>query len=453
MVVSVVSCAIFIGAIWGIIATTFLVKVLTGWSWYHLRMRLFLSIAAYRARDPNTQLCYSQDNQTVISCELAAMTRLIKFRFTKDLHYHTHYEPDTIIPYSREQLNMLWDTTFPFDTHLPISVTLNDSIHNYNALWIVNRKHENTNDPLTRLQLQSLKQGLPETGVIVAIHGGAMVLGAASHLIPYLQQLSSMMGNLMVPESVPPILAFDYRLAPECPFPCQKVDVSFMIKQYLHNELGVPMNRIYLIGDSAGGMLSLLFLQDLAESVNYQVAQNVGGAVLISPGCDWTMNDGNGSWKENAEFDPVIQFDTIRLYRKYVFGIYEVDDSGNRKVTGNETAENEGKCKLEDEIPFDSPRISPCFGSFVGLPSIYVTVSELETLYDDGTRVIENANAAKRLMEESHSREYENVTYHLDVHRGSSLHELPLMAGLIPEATDSLCRIAEFLVDLTTKGT
>merc|ERR550525_104311 len=123
-----------------------------------------------------------------------------------------------------------------------------------------------------------------------------MVLGAASHLVPYLTLLSSFMGEIMDEINsdliVPPIMAFDYRLAPECPFPCQKVDISFMIKEYLHNELGVPMNRIYLIGDSAGGMLSLLFMQDLAESVNYYVSRNLGGAVLISPGCDWTMNEG-----------------------------------------------------------------------------------------------------------------------------------------------------------------
>merc|ERR1712176_396971 len=148
-------------------------------------MRSFIAIAEYRARDASTSLCYSQDNQTVISCELAAMERIIKFRFTKDLIHHTTNHPDTIISYSREQMDILWNYTFPYPTHLTISVTLNDNIQNYKCLWIVNRKHENTNAPLTTAELNALKANLPKTGVIVAIHGGALVMGSAGHLVPY----------------------------------------------------------------------------------------------------------------------------------------------------------------------------------------------------------------------------------------------------------------------------
>eukprot|EP01083_Nonionella_stella_P034447 94272_1 len=431
---------VFIIFICGIGSTLWMMKVLNGWSWYHLRMRTFLSIAAYRARDASS-LCYSADNKTVVSCELAAMTRLIKFRFTKDLLHNVHNKPQTIIPYSRNQMDILWINTFPYPTHLPISVTLNDNIHHYNALWVVNRKNEHTNAPLTATQLNTIKHNLRETGVIVAIHGGALVMGAANHLVPPLTLLSSFMGDILNDDQIPPpILAFDYRLAPECAFPCQTVDVSFIINKYLHEELGVAMNKIYLIGSSSGGSLALLFMQKLAYHFNYNTSFNVGAAVLISPGCDWTLNDGKGSWETNDAHDPVIFYESIKLYRNYAFGIHEVDAKGNKILRKNDTSYDDNQCEMiENKIQFESPKISACYGSFDGLPSLYITVSELEALFDDAVTVYKKANNGKN----------QDVKHTLEVNYGSSLHELPLMAGVISEATNTLRNVARFLVHVS----
>lgn len=150
----------------GVFSTLYIIKILTGWSWYHLRMRTFIAIAGYRSRDVETQLCWSQDKQTIISCELAGMTKIIQFRFTKDLKYNTYHKPENIISYSRNQMDILWNVTFPYPTNLPISVTY-DQIDNYKAIWIVNRKHKNTNIPLTNIELNELKKNLHETGLIV----------------------------------------------------------------------------------------------------------------------------------------------------------------------------------------------------------------------------------------------------------------------------------------------
>ena len=197
----------------GITSTLFSLNLLTGWSSYHFRRRAFLAIAGYQARTADTQLCLSQDNTTVISCELAAMTRIIQLRFTKDLAHHTYHSPDSIIPYSRHQMDLLWNTTFPSPTHLPIALTEDHAFrdtHHYRALWIVNRRAQRTNAALTTSELRTLKARLSATGVIVAIHGGALVMGSAGHLVPYLTHLSAMMGDLDL-DAVPPILAFDYR--------------------------------------------------------------------------------------------------------------------------------------------------------------------------------------------------------------------------------------------------
>ena len=446
-------CVALIFFIIGICNTLWIMKILTGWSWYHLRFRTFLTIAGYRARDQETQLCLSQDNETVISCELAAMTRLIQFRFTKDLKYNTYNKPATIIPYSRQQMDILWNWTFAYPTHYPISVTLNDNIHNYQVSWIVNRKNKNTNAPLTSMELDKLKQNLPKTGVILAIHGGALVMGSANHLIPYLTLLSQYMGELLdYNEIPPPILSFDYRLSPECIFPCQSVDISFIINKYLNQELKVDMNKIFLIGDSSGGSLSLLIMQKIAANVNNHIKYNVGGAVLISAGCDWTLNQGKGSWTKNAKYDPIIFYDSIKLYRNYVFGIYKADTKKHRIIRNNDTDYEQEQCDIvEDKIKFDSAKVSPCFGSFDGLPSLYITVSELEALYDDSITIYQKANNAKNKCDDLKLKEqYENVGYFLEINRGSSLHELPLMAGVIPEATKTLHNIANFFVNLTS---
>lgn len=268
-----------------------------------------------------------------------------------------------------------------------------------------------------------------------AIHGGALVMGSSGHLVPYLTLLSHFMSNLLDKKQSPlPILSFEYRLAPECVFPCQTVDVSFIINKYLNQELGIDLNKIYLLGDSSGASLSLLLMQKIASNVNHLSKYNIGGAVLISPGCDWTLSNGNGSWSKNAKYDPIIFYDSIALYRNYVFGEYEQ----YQQCQANE------QCQEEIKVKYNSPKISPCFGSFKGLPSMYITVSQLECLFDDALNIYNKANEANIANK--------NINYFLEINKGSSLHQLPLMAGIIPEATKTLHNIAHFLVNLTTSS-
>eukprot|EP00485_Elphidium_margaritaceum_P020086 CAMPEP_0202724588 /NCGR_PEP_ID=MMETSP1385-20130828/174924_1 /ASSEMBLY_ACC=CAM_ASM_000861 /TAXON_ID=933848 /ORGANISM="Elphidium margaritaceum" /LENGTH=382 /DNA_ID=CAMNT_0049390235 /DNA_START=217 /DNA_END=1365 /DNA_ORIENTATION=+ len=373
------------------------------------------------------------------------MTRLIQFRFTKDLKYNTYHRPHSIIEYSRHQMEQLWTVFFP-STNPPISVT-KDTIENYDCVWIVNRQYSPmgpTTAALNPSQLHQLKLNLPKTGVIVAIHGGALCMGSATHLVPYLTLLSAYISNVLGHEQIaPPILAFDYRLAPECAYPCQLIDVSFMVNKYLHQTLAVDMKHIFLIGDSSGASLALLFMQRMANTFNHQPRYNVGGAVLISAGCDWTLNDGKGSWQRNAQFDPVIFYDNIKLYRRYAFGVYEVDPTTLHRIAKNNNKSHDSDVErqqcdaIENSIDFKSPKISPCFGSFDGFPALYITVSELEALYDDSVLIYNKALAVKG----------EQPT--LEINYGSAMHELPMMAGVIPEATHALRNIAHFLGNLT----
>lgn len=84
-----------------------------------------------------------------------------------------------------------------------------------------------------------------------------------------------------------PILAINYRLSPQYPFPCAIQDA---LAAYLYlirpppeaKHKPVKPQHIVIMGDSAGGGLSLATLQVIRDSGLPQCA----GGVLISPWCD-----------------------------------------------------------------------------------------------------------------------------------------------------------------------
>ena len=85
----------------------------------------------------------------------------------------------------------------------------------------------------------------------------------------------------------PVFLAINYRLSPQYPFPCAIQDA---LAAYLYlirpppeaKHKPVKPEHIVIMGDSAGGGLSLATLQVIRDSGLPQC----GGGVLISPWCD-----------------------------------------------------------------------------------------------------------------------------------------------------------------------
>lgn len=84
------------------------------------------------------------------------------------------------------------------------------------------------------------------------------------------------------------IFALDYRLAPESPWPAQLEDAAEGYS-YLTREMGVPEEKVVLLGDSAGGHLVLALLTHLRyphPRINPNPTQELekpGAAVLLSP--------------------------------------------------------------------------------------------------------------------------------------------------------------------------
>jgi acetyl esterase/lipase len=145
------------------------------------------------------------------------------------------------------------------------------------------------------------KDGVSPGSASLYLHGGGMILGSISLFDATLARYTSASGV--------PMLAVDYRLAPEFPYPAA-VEDSYAGLEWLSahaGELGVDPARIAVMGDSGGG--------GLAASVAL-VARDRGGPaitrqILIFPMLDdrnttpdpelvpfalWTYDDNSTGW-------------------------------------------------------------------------------------------------------------------------------------------------------------
>lgn len=179
--------------------------------------------------------------------------------------------------------------------------------------------------------------------VILHCHGGGYSTGSSL----YARSLTS---KLAVSTSME-VLCFDYRLAPENPYPAA-LDDAMKAWNYLMM-LGYGAKDVILTGDSAGGNLALALMLKLKEEERFLP----GGLVLMSP---WTdMTSSGASFKERAELDPVLD-------EPYI----------NRMILA-----------YAKERKLETPFISPLFGDFADFPPVYIQVGENEILLDDSTRL------------------------------------------------------------------
>lgn len=154
-------------------------------------------------------------------------------------------------------------------------------------------------------------------------------------------------------------LIIDYRLAPENPFPAAIEDAE-QAYDYLI-ETGSDPRNIVIAGDSAGGGLALALMQKLGSHKKPQPQ----AAVLFSPWTDLTLS--GASHRDRAERDPMINVNRIPEAIKFY-------------------------CHNEDA---SNPLISPLFADLSGFPPMLVQVGTEEVLFDDATRLVENAKKVK----------------------------------------------------------
>jgi acetyl esterase/lipase len=195
-----------------------------------------------------------------------------------------------------------------------------------------------------------IPENAPDDRALLYLHGGAWFMGSTDMYRAYVSKLAYW-GRTKA-------LVINYRLAPEHSFPAGLEDCITAFNYLVSN--GIPPDKIVVVGDSAGGNLTLALLVALRD----RGSPLPGAAVGISPVTDLT---GSGpSYQSRADVDPVL-------------GGQEIKEENN---VGRWYA---GEHKL------DHPWISPLFADLHGLPPILLYVGDHEVLLDDSTRFAKKA--------------------------------------------------------------
>ncbi|WP_206521664.1 alpha/beta hydrolase, partial [Mesorhizobium sp. M7A.F.Ca.CA.001.05.1.1] len=180
------------------------------------------------------------------------------------------------------------------------------------------------------------------------IHGGGYVLGSAEALANFAGQIAARVGaDIFVP---------DYRLAPEHPFPAA-IDDAVAAYRGLVAE---GAERIVVVGDSAGGGLTLALLSILAADKTKGLVQPVGAAAM-SPWTDLALT--GDSIETRAEADPIF---TRGVLQSFADMYLQGQDATN-------------------------PKASPLYAQLRGLPPIRIDVGDDELLLADSIRYADRA--------------------------------------------------------------
>lgn len=232
--------------------------------------------------------------------------------------------------------------------------------------------------------------GAPEEAqndpVIFYTHGGGYVSGSCSDHRGFVAKF--------VQGSGVSALLYEYRLAPEHPYPAALED-TLTAYRWLLNQ-GTPPARIVIVGESAGGGLCLATLLALRD----QGLPLPAAAVALSPWTDLKLTGESVRTRARVSIDPP---GMSAVCSKYYAGDH---DPG-------------------------LPWISPLYGDLHGLPPLLIYVGNDEMGRDDSTRFAEKAKAA-------------GVDVTLRIGEGM-VHCYPLFAPLFPEATAAMQEIGAFI--------
>jgi monoterpene epsilon-lactone hydrolase len=242
-----------------------------------------------------------------------------------------------------------------------------DNIKGINAEWII-------------------PNGAKQEKIILYVHGGGYVSGSCSDHRGFVSKFANKCGvtNLL----------YEYRLAPEHPFPAA-LDDSITVYSELLNR-GKKPEDIIIAGESAGGGLALAILLGLKE----HKIKLPAAAVAISPWTDLTCSGNSYRSKNSVSIAPL---NSWSVFSKY--------------YTGTNHA--------------DHPFISPLYGDLKELPPIFINSGEDDELFDDGEKFYLKAQAAGV-----------DVTFKAGE---GMVHCYPLLAPMFKEAVVAMDEICEFI--------
>jgi acetyl esterase/lipase len=229
-------------------------------------------------------------------------------------------------------------------------------------------------------------KGADPEKVIMYVHGGGYVSGSCNDHRGFVSKFAKNTGITC--------LTYEYRLAPEHPFPAA-LDDSVLIYRFLLTS-GYKPENIVIAGESAGGGLCLAILLALKDrNIAFPAA-----AVAISPWTDLSCSGESYKTKNKVSVAPL---NSWFVFSKHYVGSFQSD----------------------------LPLISPLFGDLKGLPPLFINSAEDDELYDDGERFYLKALDAGV-----------DVTFR----KGTGMvHCYPLLAPMFPEATEAMEEIIGFI--------
>jgi epsilon-lactone hydrolase len=223
--------------------------------------------------------------------------------------------------------------------------------------------------------------------IVLHFHGGAYVMNSIQSHTKVSAGIAKASGCR--------VISFDYRMAPEHPFP-SAIDDGLSAYQALL-DAGTAASQIVITGDSAGGGLTVATLLAAKAAGLPQPA----GAVLYSP---WTDLEGTGaSMDSHKSVDLLVDRDAMQM----MAAIY---------LNG---------------VDAQHPHASVIYADHTGLAPLYIQVGGHETLLDDSTRLAVNAAHA-------------GVDVRLDVFPEMQ-HVFQTALGMIPEADDAIARTGAWI--------
>lgn len=188
----------------------------------------------------------------------------------------------------------------------------------------------------------------------IYLHGGAYVAGDPTGYLGVIGGLAKASGAA--------VYAPDYTLAPTRVFPTP-VNEALAVYRVLSSEVGAA--RLTVVGDSAGGGLTLALLLAIRDAGLAQPAAAVG----LSPWVDLTCS--SPSVRDRAERDPLL--------------------SGEQLLAA-------AALYLDGQDP-KQPLASPLFADLTGLAPLTVHVGTEEVLYDEAIQLAEAAGGTVRVWE------------------------------------------------------
>lgn len=263
---------------------------------------------------------------------------------------------------------------------------------------VVNTKvtHDAYDVPI-RIYYPSRKSAAKPTHAIFFIHGGGFMFGSIEEYDMAVKKLARITEKI--------VIAVDYRLAPEYPYPAALQDVEAVMDYILANResLGIAGKKIILMGDSAGANLATV----LALKKHDEQKDEVLCQVLYYP-------------------------PTTFVEEEFPSRVYFMMDNERSYILTEEFVRTSKTSYLPDSVSETNPYVSPLEANLSGdLPPVLLITAQVDPLRDDGRKYAEKLREAGQDVT---YREYEGM-----------IHGFMNFYMILPEGRKSMKLAAQYI--------